>query len=138
MKTVGEILKEARCEKQIGFEEAETSTKIRHEFLQAIEENNFNKLPDFTTAQGFVKNYAEFLGLSAESALAVFRRDFAQKQPQKLLPVTENKYLNWLKNRGLLYLRSNIWLIILILIILFYFLFQFWHSKKASLWYKKF
>ncbi|HUS60430.1 MAG TPA: helix-turn-helix domain-containing protein [Nevskiaceae bacterium] len=76
MRTVGEILKEARLAKKISLKQVETSTKIRHDFLQALEENNFQKLPSLVSTRGFLKNYAEFLTLSPAPILAIFRRDF--------------------------------------------------------------
>lgn len=85
MKTVGEILKEARLQKGITLEEAQEITKIRKEFLQALEENNFSQLPSYISARGFLKNYTEFLGLSPKSILAIFRRDFNYFEPEKEL-----------------------------------------------------
>lgn len=78
MKTVGQILKSARAEKQISVEQAEIATKIRVRHIQALEEDDYGKFPEYTSARGFLKNYAEFLGLSALPILAVFRRDFTK------------------------------------------------------------
>jgi len=78
MKTVGQILKNARLEKQISLEEVSEALKIRKKFLQALEEDNFSALPSYTSSLGFIKNYAEFLGLSPSFILAVFRRDFSK------------------------------------------------------------
>jgi cytoskeletal protein RodZ len=81
MKTVGEILKNARQEKNLTLEEVEAKTKIRKKFLEAIEENNCQKLPSLTYVQGFIKNYAEFLGQDPKLVLAVFRR---QAKPDRI------------------------------------------------------
>jgi cytoskeletal protein RodZ len=86
MRTVGEILKEARLAKKISLKQVETSTKIRHDFLQALEENDFQKLPSLASTRGFLKNYAEFLGLTPEPILAIFRRDFRQDKKGKIIP----------------------------------------------------
>ena len=80
MKTVGEILKKARFEKQLTLEEVAKTTKIRQEFLEALEEDNFSKLPSYTSGRGFLKNYAEFLGLSSAPILAIFKRDFGGRE----------------------------------------------------------
>ena len=77
MKTVGQILKDARLEKQISLEKASQFLKIRKEFLEALEEDNFSALPSYTSSLGFLKNYAEFLGISPRFILAVFKRDFS-------------------------------------------------------------
>jgi len=77
MKTVGQILKNARLAKQISLQQASEFLKIRKEFLEALENDNFSVLPSYISAAGFLKNYAKFLGLSPNSVLAIFRRDFS-------------------------------------------------------------
>jgi cytoskeletal protein RodZ len=77
MKTVGQILKNARLEKQISLDQASEFLKIRKDFLEALENNNFSSLPSYISTAGFLKNYAKFLGLSPDSVLAILRRDFS-------------------------------------------------------------
>lgn len=87
MRTVGQILREARLEKEISLEEAEIATKIRRGYLQFLEENNFQNFASVTTARGLLKNYAEFLGFSSREILAIFRRDFeAKEEKKKIIP----------------------------------------------------
>ncbi len=74
MKTVGQLLKEKRLEKDISLELVEQETKIRKKFLKYIEDDAFHLLPDQTYAQGFIKNYAEYLGLNSRTIMAFFRR----------------------------------------------------------------
>ena len=76
MKTVGEILKTARLAKRISLKKASSATKIQLRFLKALEKSNFLSLPSEASARGFLKNYAEFLGLDFKPILAIFRRDF--------------------------------------------------------------
>lgn len=88
MKTVGQILKKARQEKEVSLSEVEKATKIRITHLRALENDKYKKLPSVTSTRGFIKNYAEFLGLSQSSVLAVFRRDFSQKERKRIIPQT--------------------------------------------------
>lgn len=82
MRTVGQILKEARENKLYTLEDVEKHTKIRTEMLEALEKDDFDKLPPLTFIQGFIKNYGKFLGLDSAKLLAVFRRDYeAKKHP---------------------------------------------------------
>ncbi len=82
MRTVGQVLKETRESKLIKLEEVEKNIKIRKEMLEALEEDNYEKLPPATFVQGFIKNYGKFLGLDSEKLLALFRRDYeAKKHP---------------------------------------------------------
>lgn len=98
MRTVGQILKDARESKQYTLEEVEKSTKIRKELLEALEADDFNKLPPATFVQGFIKNYGGFLKLNPDKLLALFRRDFeAAEHPPKILesfsnPVSQKKF----------------------------------------------
>ncbi len=87
MKTVGQILKETRLEKELSLEEIEKKTKIRSQYLRAIESNDFSHIPGgIVVAKGFIKNYAEHLDLSSKNLLAIFRRDFGKEQRREVLP----------------------------------------------------
>lgn len=86
MKTVGIILRNARKEKGLTLDSVERETKIRTKFLEAIEEDDFRKLPTLTYAKGFVKNYSEYLGLDSKTVLAFFRRQTLETPKSSLLP----------------------------------------------------
>lgn len=91
MTTVGEILKSARLKKNLNLEEVEKTIKIRAKFLSALEENNFSNLPPGTFAKGFIKNYAVFLGISPNEALAFYRRQVIE---EKLAPASPKNNFN--------------------------------------------
>jgi len=44
-----------------------------------LEENHYQDLPPGAYVQGFIKNYAQILGLKSEPLLAIFRRDYQEK-----------------------------------------------------------
>lgn len=79
MRTVGSVLKEAREAKFYTLEEVEKSIKIRVELLQALEVDDYSKLPPATFVQGFIKNYGKFLGIENNKLQALFRRDYETK-----------------------------------------------------------
>lgn len=83
MRTVGEILSEARTKKEITLEEAEKATKIRKKILQDLEKGNWNYLPT-TSIKGLLKNYATFLSLDEGRILAFFRREYDEKRAAQL------------------------------------------------------
>lgn len=86
MRTVGQILKEEREKRFYTLNEIEKATKIRKELLEALEEDQYTKLPPPTFIQGFIKNYGRFLGLETGKLLAIFRREFSDvKNPPKIL-----------------------------------------------------
>lgn len=91
MRTIGQILKEERERKFYTLEEVEKATKIRKEFLEALEKGEYQRLPPATFIQGFIKNYGKFLGLDEQKLLAIFRREFSdQKHPPKILDSFSN------------------------------------------------
>lgn len=69
MKNIGEIFKQRRKEMNLTLKEAENATSIRMSYLQSIEDGEVNKLISPVYAQGFVKQYAAFLGVDGEKII---------------------------------------------------------------------
>jgi len=86
MKTVGQILQAARNGQKIDLKDVARITKIRSNFLAAIEADDYAQLPSGTVAKGFIRNYSEFLGIKPDSVQAVFRRDFAENDQGQIVP----------------------------------------------------
>jgi len=61
--TTGERLKQAREEKELSLEKAAQGTKIRIQFLQAIEKDELTVFASPAQAKGFARLYASFLGI---------------------------------------------------------------------------
>jgi cytoskeleton protein RodZ len=70
----GELLRQARDEKGVTIREVERVTRIRRQYLAALEAQEFSKLPPAAYARGIVKNYAQYLGLSQQEVLALYER----------------------------------------------------------------
>ncbi|HWI54257.1 MAG TPA: helix-turn-helix domain-containing protein, partial [Desulfobacteria bacterium] len=64
MQSIGESLKNAREQKGISLEQAEDDTKIRKRYLQALEDGEYSIIPGSVYAKGFLRNYANYLGLN--------------------------------------------------------------------------
>lgn len=86
MVRAGERLREERLKRKLTLQDAEKATKINASFLAAIERGEYKKLPSSAYAQGFVRNYAEYLGLPVRQVLAVFRREFDERKEYRVLP----------------------------------------------------
>lgn len=76
MATVGEIFKKARQEQKLTLKKVAEKTKVREEYLLALEENRYQNLPSAVYIQGFIRNYSQILGLKPDPLLAKFRRDY--------------------------------------------------------------
>jgi cytoskeleton protein RodZ len=63
---IGNSLREARSRRQIELPQAELATKIRVKYLRALEEERFETLPSQTYVKGFLRTYADYLGLDGQ------------------------------------------------------------------------
>jgi hypothetical protein len=63
---IGYSLRSARERQGITLAEAELSTKIRAKYIRALEEEDFETLPADTYARGFLRTYADYLGLDGD------------------------------------------------------------------------
>lgn len=86
MKTAGDLLKEKRLLKELSLENVASKTKIKIEYLEAIENSDFLSLPSSTFAKGFLRNYAAFLYLNPDTIVAMFRRDFTENAKGEIIP----------------------------------------------------
>jgi len=86
MVRAGQRLKDRRVKSGLTLEEVARATKIKTQFLLAIENGEYEKLPSATYCYGFVKNYAKFLGLPEKETLAVFKREHNLEKTVGVLP----------------------------------------------------
>jgi hypothetical protein len=63
---IGNSLREARLRQGLDFPDAERGTKIRPKYLRALEDEQFEVLPAQTYVKGFLRAYAEYLGLDGQ------------------------------------------------------------------------
>jgi len=86
MESVGEFFRQVRETKGLTVDEVASKTRIRTDFVKALEEGNFAKLPDQVFARGFVRSYARSLGLDEEDAIHRFIQSagaFYEKQGER-------------------------------------------------------
>ena len=72
-RSIGPELEDARTQKGLSFEEVEQATKIRKRYLEALEREDYSILPDAVYVQGFLKTYANYLGLDGDAISLEFR-----------------------------------------------------------------
>jgi cytoskeletal protein RodZ len=70
--TLGDLFRDERKRKEITLEAAEVGTKVRINFLGALESGNWQNLPADVYVRGFVLAYAKFLELDTTTALQLF------------------------------------------------------------------
>ena len=81
MGTFGENMQREREMRGISLQEIALSTKIGVRSLQALEEEDFEKLPGGIFNKGFVRAYARYLGIDEEQAVADFQAARTEKIP---------------------------------------------------------
>lgn len=70
---VGAFLREARENTGRSIADVAASLRIRATFLQSIEDGHYEDLPGQTYAVGFIRSYADFLGLETTALLEQFK-----------------------------------------------------------------
>jgi hypothetical protein len=63
---IGNSLRETRLRQGLDYSQVELATKIRAKYIRALEEEEFEALPVGTYVKGFLRSYAEFLGLDGQ------------------------------------------------------------------------
>jgi cytoskeleton protein RodZ len=77
---IGNSLREARLRQGLDFARVEDETKIRAKYIQALEDERFDVLPAETYVKGFLRTYAEHLGLDGQLYVDEFSSRFASAE----------------------------------------------------------
>jgi hypothetical protein len=77
---IGTSLREARLRQGLDFPEIEQATKIRGKYLRALEAEEFELLPAQTYVKGFLRSYAEFLGLDGQLYVDEYNSRFVKSE----------------------------------------------------------
>ena len=80
---LGDALRDARLGRALSLDECQRATRISQRYLQALEEEDFGALPAPVFARGFLRSYAQFLGLDPVMLLQRFP---AQRPLRDTLP----------------------------------------------------
>jgi cytoskeletal protein RodZ len=81
LKRIGAVFRSRRKELNLSLREIENSTSIRSGYLEAIEEGSIHQFISGVYAMGFMKQYANFLGLDMDSM--VHENPHAFRMPQE-------------------------------------------------------
>jgi len=84
MATLGEQLKAARKAKKVTESEAGAATKVLSRIIVAMENDDFSEMPAPTYAKGFIRLYAEYLGLDPEPLVQEYMETHAGR-PKPLI-----------------------------------------------------
>lgn len=86
---IGSSLREARMRRGLELSQVERDTRIRPRYLMALEEEQFDVLPGPAYTRGFLRTYADYLGLDAQRFIDEYNSRFAPEadEPAGAVPV---------------------------------------------------
>lgn len=97
LETVGQDLRAARLRRGDDLATVSKALKIRKDHLEALEEDRIEALPGRTYAVGFVRTYADYLGLDAVQCVERYKAEIAgrteDKEPPPFPDETEERNL---------------------------------------------
>jgi len=76
-KKIGNVFREKREEKKVSLKEAESVTSIRSNYLRAIEEGELEKFLSAVYLHGFMRQYAQFLGIDIDKLMQEYPDAFS-------------------------------------------------------------
>lgn len=82
---LGSSLRDARERKRLSFADLEAETKVRSKYLRALEDDDFATLPGPTYVKGFIRSYAEALGLDGQLYVDEYNSRFADGEDEVLI-----------------------------------------------------
>jgi cytoskeletal protein RodZ len=90
VRSIGAILKSAREKKRATLDDVYRDIKIHQNYIKALEADDYSVFSSKVHSKGFLKIYCEYLGLSTDDILALWRREyefeFDNKEKHQLLP----------------------------------------------------
>jgi hypothetical protein len=88
---IGNSLREARERQGLGYPEIELATKIRAKYIRALEEEDFTSIPGDAYIRGFLRTYAEYLGLDGDVYVDEYASRFITSWRDELPPKPERR-----------------------------------------------
>jgi hypothetical protein len=109
---IGNSLREARERQGLGYPEIELATKIRAKYIRALEEEDFTSIPGDAYIRGFLRTYADYLGLDGEIYVDEYASRFITSWRDDLPPPRERRRIRArqrpLERRAVLLLLAGI------------------------------
>jgi hypothetical protein len=88
---IGYSLREARERQGLGYPEIELATKIRGKYIRALEEEDFTSIPGDAYIRGFLRTYAEYLGLDGDVYVDEYASRFITSWRDEVPPRPERR-----------------------------------------------
>src|SRR6266481_2281073 len=86
MFAIGDSLREARTNRGLSAADVQKGIRIRERYLTALEEEHWDMLPGEAYTKGFLRTYAEFLGLNGNLYIDEYNARIAHRDEEPLVP----------------------------------------------------
>lgn len=98
MESIGDKLRANREEKGFSIEQIARDTNIAKRYLEALEAEDFTAFPGEPYLIGFLRNYADYLGLEPDEMVTLYRNFKIQSQPLPMdeLLVKKDRKIPWI------------------------------------------
>ncbi len=83
---IGGSLREARLKRNLTPADVQKAIRIRDRYLQALEEERWELLPGDAYVKGFLRTYADYLGLDGNLYVEEYNSRFARPDELQLVP----------------------------------------------------
>jgi cytoskeletal protein RodZ len=91
MSSIGARLKTAREIAGLSIGDVSNNIKVLSYYLEALEDNDFNALPQRVYTIGFIKMYADLLELDAEEMCSLAKKQAGWTENEPKIEIPENK-----------------------------------------------
>ncbi|MDD5644571.1 MAG: DUF4115 domain-containing protein [bacterium] len=116
--SIGKILQEARVKKGISVQQANVATKIKREYIEALESERFELIPSSTYVKGFLKIYGDFLGVDCKKLISEYAIRYAQEETSVIQPEKNIERFQTASGAGLKLSKLGIFIIACVLVLL--------------------
>jgi cytoskeletal protein RodZ len=86
MASLGDTLRQARKKRRVAIRDVARETRIDPRYLSALEKNELTKLPGGAFDRGFVRTYADFLGLDPDELARMYDQELEKQRGSGKIP----------------------------------------------------
>jgi transcriptional regulator with XRE-family HTH domain len=113
---LGETFSSRRKELNLSLKEVENATSIRMSYLQAIENGEFQKMNSPVYAQGFLRQYASFLGIDGDKIIRDHPELFSRPEAQDFAYGIGTMEVRGNPGAGVKWLPNSVWIFAFLLL----------------------
>lgn len=80
--SIGDVLRLAREQQGLTLQEVSEALNIKREYLEALEQNEYDSIPGAVFVKGFIRNYGNFLELDGIALVREYKASVEERTPQ--------------------------------------------------------